>query len=389
MAVWISVSTEDFGPDLSARPPRDAIRRPTRGIVAKPNTYACLRVITATGEDLPFLDSSSYTAYDGIGESTHYYNFMITTVQDQRTEKSQIVETFGEDYVYFFGERPRFLNVQGVLLNTADFNWKNEFWANYERLLRGTRLVELNARMYFYFDDVIVEGFMMGAAQSYSSDNPHMLPLTFQMFVTNDVQLSTVGSIYFQSTTPLSETGAPVEGLAPPTEQARSDAAQRAANTGVTGGLNSFLAATQQYALNGDIAAQRQLDQFRNRYFPRNLVLPSGLTIDLPPIENQASFETAPTNAPIYDMTDEYVERPAARAEYDDQEIRRVNEEREKRTPEQLEKKARDELKRLGVNVDSNELSRTLLGRGAFTAARTTASFGIVQAGGTLTLPPL
>lgn len=388
MAVWISVTTEDFGADLSDRGPRDGIRRPTRGIVAKPNTYASLRVITATGEDLPFLDSSSYITDNGIGYSTNYYNFMITTVQDQRAEKSQIVETFGEDYIYFFGERPRFLAVQGVLLNTADFNWKNEFWTNYERLLRGTRLAELNARMYFYFDDVIVEGFMMGATQTYASENPHMLPLTFQMFVTNYIELSTVGSIFFQSTTTIDEGGAETQGLAPPTEEARAAAAQQAAATGSTGGLNAFLAATQQYALNGDIAATRQLEQFRNRYFPRNLVLPSGLSIDLPPIQNQASFSAARTGVPIFDMNDEYVVRPDAPAAYDEDEIQRVNSEREQRTPEELEKKAKEELQRLGVQIESPAMSRALLGRGAFTAARSTASFAVVQAGGTLVLPP-
>jgi hypothetical protein len=94
------------------------------------------------------------------------------------------VETFGEPYIFFYGEKPRILNVQGLLMNTVDFNWKNEFWKNYENYLRGTKLVELDARIYFYFDDQIVEGYMLDASAQHDAQLPYHVPFQFTLFVT-------------------------------------------------------------------------------------------------------------------------------------------------------------------------------------------------------------
>jgi hypothetical protein len=398
MAVWISVSTEAIdNNDANRRQPQDNVRRPTRGIQVKPDTYACLRVITATGEDLPFLDSSSAYHPDGIGLSTHYYNFMIQSVQDQRAEKSQIVETFGEDYIYFFGERPRFLNVTGVVVNSKDFNWKNEFWSNYESRLRGTRLVEQNARLYFYFDDVVVEGFMMGAGATYTSDSPYLLPIQFQLFVTNYVELSTVGSVYFQEAeaeadmdfTDTSQQPGQSRGLPPPTTEAQQQAAQQAANMGAEGGLNSFLAQANKFYSNASFSIQSTLENIRNAFFGRSLVVPQGLGASVlqSPIENQAKFNAAPTNVPIHEMGDEYVNRSPTAAVYDQNEINRINQELAMRTPEELEKKAKAELEKLGIDTSRREVSYALLGRGAFAATQTMGSHAIVQAGGQL--PPI
>lgn len=393
MAVWISVTTSlADDPSVRQRPPQDNVRRPLRGIQVKPDTYAMMRVITASGEDLPFLDSSSAVVRDGIGISTQYSNFIIQSVQDQRAEKSQIVETFGEDYIYFFGERPRTLNVTGILLNTADFNWKNEFWANYDTRLRGTKLVEQNARLYFYFDDVVVEGFIMGAASTYSSDNPHMMPVQFQIFVCTYIELSTVGSVYFQQPEVVADMdfGDPGQenagGLVPPTAEARQEAAAKAANIGAQGGLNSFLSAAQKFATTADFAIQSTLENIRNTFYGRNLVLPSGLgsAVQLPPLTNQAQFNPAPTNRPIHEMTDEYVTREPTAPVYDDNEIQRINEELKLRTPEELEKRAKAELEKLGIDTSKRDTSLALLGRGAFAATQTMASFALVAAGGEL-----
>ena len=144
MAVYISTITDAFAELDRVRPTYENVRRPLRGISIKEDTYAVLRVKTATGTDIPLFDSSSPDHVDNIGRSAQYSNFIIQQIQEQRQEKQQIIETFGEDYIFFFGERPRFLNVSGVLVNTKDFNWKSEFWVNYENNLRGTKLVELS-----------------------------------------------------------------------------------------------------------------------------------------------------------------------------------------------------------------------------------------------------
>jgi len=164
------------------------VRRPMRGMEIKEDTYATIRVIRADGTELKLFDSSS----EG-GTSSRYSNFIIQSVQDARMEKQQIVETFGEPYIYFFGEAPRFIDVNAVLLNSFDFNWRAEWWQNYNDYLRGTRLVEMGARCYLFYDDIIVEGFMVSCQAQEDAQNPLSVQMGFRMFVSNYANISFIG----------------------------------------------------------------------------------------------------------------------------------------------------------------------------------------------------
>jgi len=170
----------------SSRAGKTIVRRPVRGIEIKDDTYAYLKVIMANGRELPLLDSSSYTGSNAAG----YTNFILQSVSEQRMEKHQIVETFGDSYVFFFGESPRFLDCQAVLINTHDFNWRAEWWHNYEHYLRGTKLVELGARCYMFWDDNVVEGYMLMAAANEVSEQPYTVSLQFRFFVTKYQNIS-------------------------------------------------------------------------------------------------------------------------------------------------------------------------------------------------------
>jgi len=370
------------------------VRRPLRGLEIKEDTYGILRAITATGEEIPLFDSSSPTQENGIGRSSHYANFIIQQIVEQRVEKQQIVETFGEDYIFFFGERPRFLNVSGILINSKDFNWKSEFWANYDQYLRGTKLVEQNARLYLYFDDIVVEGYIVSAGTQQDSMNPLHLPFQFQMFVCNYAILSTVGSVFFQQEAAAAQQasqGVPTDfggqgldsgGVPPDTTQGGQLVSTAAARQGASGGLTGFLASAQQFLQTADFSIQNTLEVIKNTFYGRRIVVPSGLgqTITVAPITNQASFSRPPVNQPIYTMTDEYVTHGPTEAQFDQNEIQRVNEELNLRTPEQLEKKAQQFLAQNGIDATSRSNSYLLLGRGAFAAYQTMGAFGIRQA---------
>lgn len=389
MAVFISVTTDPFEEvfaEAQQRQPQINVRRPLRGLQIKKDTYAVLRVLTATGVEIPLFDSSSPDDEDGIGQGTQYSNFIVQQVQETRMEKQQIVETFGEDYIFFFGERPRFLDIRGILVNTTDFNWKSEFWTNYENYLRGTRLVEQNARVYLYFDDVVVEGYIVTASTTQQAMMPYHLPFNFQFFVCNYAILSTVGSVFYQQDQEAAL--ANQEGLVAPDEESQKKLADKAARQGSSGGLSSFLASTSQFLQDASFSIQNTLENIRNTFYARQLVIPEGIGNQLvvPPIENKASFQSADVNVPIYYQGDEYVERSPDRPQYDEAERKRVEEELKLRDPEALEKKARQELQKLGIDVSRRESDYLLLGRAAFAGAQTFGSFGVRQADGELDL---
>jgi hypothetical protein len=219
MAVFIEIQADKFKnilQDLSmARPQFENVRRPFRGIEIKEDTYAVLKVIRSNGKDIGLFDSGArLNGYSGDhntpqdwsdpdyknarfpaeGSTFNYSNFIAQQVVDARQEKSQVVETFGEPYIFFFGEKPRILQVSGVLFNTFDFAWKTEFMRNYEKYLRGTKLVEMNARTYFYYDDQIVEGYMLNAQVVDTADTPYHVQFMFNLFVTSHIYLGVIDS---------------------------------------------------------------------------------------------------------------------------------------------------------------------------------------------------
>ena len=215
--VLVEVRADEFAKNLDAlRAPSKRsykdVRRPYRGIEIKDRdgTFAIMKVLRADGTEISLVDAggsvkpatntavplpgqANLNVESGMARTYNYSNFIIQTIQEVRQEKAQILETFGESYVFFFGERPRMLQVTGLLMNTLDFNWRSEFWYNYENYLRGTKLVEQNARIHLYWDDILVEGYMMQAAAQDNSELPYHIPFSFQLLVTNHTYLANIG----------------------------------------------------------------------------------------------------------------------------------------------------------------------------------------------------
>ena len=181
------------------------VSRPMHGTQVKPNSYATVRILRADGIVIKVFnrlgDEYAYDASTGKPQAkksarsfnepnaNEWTDWLLQSVQEDRTEKTQIVETFGDTYIYAFGQKPRVLAFSGVLLNTADFNWKAVFWENWDKYFRATKLVEMNARMYISYDDVLVEGYPLNAGAVQSATNPETLQFSFQFFVTNYVNL--------------------------------------------------------------------------------------------------------------------------------------------------------------------------------------------------------
>lgn len=403
MAVFISVSTDPFEEVFAqAQSGRGAtvasVRRPLRGIQIKEDTYGVLKALTSTGQELPLVDSGvSYNFSDADNTSSGgIANFIIQQITETRMEKQQIVETFGEDYIFFFGEKPRFLNVQGLLMNTADFNWKSEFWTNYDKYLRGTKLVENNARLYLYFDDIVVEGYLIQASTTQAATNPYHLPFNFQMFVSNYAILSAVGSSYFQQYAERADGGAtagnplPKEGLLPDNTVVQGQVAANTVTQSAGGGLFSFLSSSSEYLQNATFSVQASLENVRNRLYGQSIIVPNGIgnQVNVPALSNNAKFQPAPTNRPIFEMYDEYVSgvdaSSAPDARFDDAEIQRIRDIQKLNSPEELEKRARAILGVKGVDVNRRETNFLLNGKGAFTGLSGFGSFGIRRAEGAL-----
>lgn len=172
-----------------------SVRRPTGGLELKPDRYGSLRVVTAAGSAQRLINTSAPNA---VGDLSAPYttNLIIQSVQESREEKSQIIQTFGADFVYFFGERPVQIQISAQLIDANNFRWHQEWWENYRLSLRGTELVRKDARAYLEVDDVMYEGYITSASTQRSADTYNNVALTFTLLVTNKVYLRELVNSY-------------------------------------------------------------------------------------------------------------------------------------------------------------------------------------------------
>lgn len=175
------------------------VRRPVRGYQLKERSFATIRILGRGNEFFNVIDAAGeyYEIEEGRRRTQRYSNFFVNSVTEERHEKVQVIDNFGDPILLLFGEAPRSVNVSGALLNTADFNWRNEFWENYDKYFRGTRLVELGARLYLIYDDRIFEGLILKAQAQETANTREYLPFSFQMFITGYTPISLVGDPNF------------------------------------------------------------------------------------------------------------------------------------------------------------------------------------------------
>lgn len=194
------------------------VRRPLSGIAIKPNTHAAVSVLNATtaGVVKVFNEVGSSTVRNrGTGglietkieggkikkptvdltkaadpQSHTWTDWFLQSVVESRQEKVQITETFDHTIFSAFGQKPRFLVFQGFLMNTTDFPWRAEFWENWDRYFRATKLIEHGNRIQIHFDDIVVQGYPVNATAKQNAKNPNMIGFQFSFFVTNYMNLS-------------------------------------------------------------------------------------------------------------------------------------------------------------------------------------------------------
>jgi hypothetical protein len=111
--------------------------------------------------------------------------FFLENVAENREEKVQIVDTFGEWTAFFFGRRPEVYTYSGTLLNARNHEWANEFAENYDYFLRGSQAVRYRATIFLQYDNVLVQGFMLSSSFQRNAASDKGVPFSFSLLVTN------------------------------------------------------------------------------------------------------------------------------------------------------------------------------------------------------------
>lgn len=173
--------------DLAAITNSQAARRSAlslaRQISTKTDQEAVIRVVTRNTNYSSDQSKQSKASAPLISVVPPYTKFFLESVSEDRMEKSQIIETFGDFIVFFFGRRPEVYQFSGRLLNTKNHDWKNDFQEMYEYFLRGTKAVENNSTVFIQYDDVLAEGFLINCHLEYHGVSNNECPFSFSMLV--------------------------------------------------------------------------------------------------------------------------------------------------------------------------------------------------------------
>lgn len=113
-----------------------------------------------------------------------YTKFFLESVQEGHQEKFQTVETFNDWYVFFYGEKPPIYNFSGHLLNLHNYNWMNEFMYYYENFWRGTKAVELGAKVFLTYNYQQVQGYIVNVNTNINAATDKGVPFSVSMLVT-------------------------------------------------------------------------------------------------------------------------------------------------------------------------------------------------------------
>ena len=390
MAVYLELTTDKFKgqlKDLRDKKTKfdlESVRRPFRGIEVREDTFSVIKAIRADGTELALFDAGARDGTAGgdskspsLGSTFNYSNFMIQSAVEVRDEKSQVEETFGDPWIFFFGEKPRVLAVSGTLLNTLDFNWYQEWWRNYETYLRGTKLAQENARIYLYYNQQIVEGYILGAQSRVLDSEPHTVPFSFTLFVTGHTYLGEATaagqypiatSVKIDSLYDRSAIDATVRQLQQGktldqrTYQSTLDAVRRAAKSASPqhGTLTSAIAA-------GISDAESSISGFMNSvkeyFYGRYMVVPAGVAgsemlVGEGADANKATYvgempqRSLPLRSQIADNRDEYVGGGSSEPTYNKALLAESEERKKLRDGAALEKTLMAMLREKGLRTD-------------------------------------
>jgi hypothetical protein len=113
-----------------------------------------------------------------------YTKIILSDVAESSQERSQVIQTFSDTYIFFYGKQPSYFTFSGTLINTKDVNWVQDFYFMYENYFRGTKLVELNAKFVITYGGRQIEGIMLNCRMNTSAASEEGVPVTFEVFVT-------------------------------------------------------------------------------------------------------------------------------------------------------------------------------------------------------------
>ena len=120
-----------------------------------------------------------------------YVGFLLSSVQENRSEKVQTTPLNGDNYsTTFYGESPTVYSFSGVLYNTYFARWREIFTILYDKAFRGSQIAKHRNLLHIVYDNKIISGWMLNLGQSLNASSETMSNFSFQFLVRSEATLS-------------------------------------------------------------------------------------------------------------------------------------------------------------------------------------------------------
>jgi hypothetical protein len=137
-----------------------------------------------------------------------FTNFILTNVQEDRREKFQVFETFGDPALFFFDKKTPIYSFSGFLIDSEHQDetraghppddkgsWAKDFRNMWETELRGTKLIENNKLAAISFNKTVIYGYPVNLSIQTDARQPFTAAFSFNMVVKKH-KLDGVGSTF-------------------------------------------------------------------------------------------------------------------------------------------------------------------------------------------------
>lgn len=115
----------------------------------------------------------------------------VRLVQEERYFVFQALN--GDTTTFFFGDKPVVYNFSGILLDTKNQQWFNDFDFFYKKYLRGSSSILNKTRVFMIYSDQIIEGFMLNVQMSKEGSWTDQSSFSFDFLL---IQKTVIGSSY-------------------------------------------------------------------------------------------------------------------------------------------------------------------------------------------------
>lgn len=118
-----------------------------------------------------------------------FKQFILLSLQEASQERMQLVETSSDFQLLFFGKKPEFLQLSGVIKNTTDNPWNINMTFMWDELMRGSKLVENGWILQIYADGQLYFGYPFNFQRSKVAPNDFTVNFNMSFVITNRVNL--------------------------------------------------------------------------------------------------------------------------------------------------------------------------------------------------------